>query len=79
MATKPNVTPLDIEVTFDEEGVDARALITKTDKKGIITFASRADVKKFNEYYKSLRKTELLEKKRNHSLKKWEEEFLEKL
>ncbi|GAB6045147.1 hypothetical protein JCM11957_07450 [Caminibacter profundus] len=42
MAIKPNVTPIDIEVTFQEEGLDARALITRTDKKGIITFASRA-------------------------------------
>jgi len=42
MAVKPNVTPLDIEATFEEEGLDARALITKTDKKGIITYASKA-------------------------------------
>ena len=42
MAVKPNVKPLDIEVTFEEEGLDARALITRTDKKGIITFASKA-------------------------------------
>ena len=42
MAVKPNVKPLDIEVTFEEEGIDARALITRTDKKGIITFASKA-------------------------------------
>ncbi len=42
MAVKPNVKPLDIEATFKEEGLDARALITRTDKKGIITFASKA-------------------------------------
>jgi aerotaxis receptor len=42
MAAKPNVTPLDIEATFKEEGLDARALITRTDKRGIITFASKA-------------------------------------
>ncbi len=42
MAAKPNVKPLDIEATFNEEGLDARALITRTDKKGIITFASKA-------------------------------------
>ncbi len=42
MAVKPNVEPLDIEATFEEEGLDARALITRTDKKGIITFASKA-------------------------------------
>ena len=42
MAVKPNVKPLDIEATFEEEGLDARALITRTDTKGIITFASHA-------------------------------------
>jgi aerotaxis receptor len=42
MAVKPNVPPLDIEATFEEEGLDARALITRTDKRGIITFASKA-------------------------------------
>ena len=42
MAAKPNVQPLDIEATFAEEGLDARALITRTDTKGIITFASKA-------------------------------------
>jgi len=42
MAAKPNVKPLDIEATFAEEGLDARALITRTDTKGIITFASKA-------------------------------------
>ena len=42
MAVKPNVKPIDKEATFAEEGLDARALITRTDKKGIITFASKA-------------------------------------
>ena len=42
MAVKPHVTPIDEEVTFAQEGLDARALITRTNKKGIITFASRA-------------------------------------
>ena len=42
MAAKPNVKPLDIEATFEEEGLDARALITRTDTKGVITFASKA-------------------------------------
>jgi len=42
MAVRPNVKPLDIEATFAEEGLDARALITRTDKRGIITFASKA-------------------------------------
>ncbi|WP_457560408.1 PAS domain-containing protein [Caminibacter sp.] len=42
MAVKPNVTPIDKEATFAEEGLDARALITRTDKRGIITFASKA-------------------------------------
>jgi len=42
MAAKPNVKPFDKESTFSEEGLDARALITRTDKRGIITFASKA-------------------------------------
>ena len=42
MALRPNVKPLDTEATFKEEGLDARALITRTNKKGIITFASKA-------------------------------------
>ena len=41
MAVKPNVTPLWEEVTFEEEGLDARALVTRTDKNGKITFASK--------------------------------------
>ena len=51
MAAKPNVKPLDIESTFEEEGLDARALITRTDKKGIITFASLA-YRKMTKYSK---------------------------
>ena len=42
MAVRPNVTPLWIEATFEEEGLDARALVTRTDKNGRITFASKA-------------------------------------
>ena len=42
MAVKPNVEPLWVEATFEEEGLDARALVTRTDIKGIITFASKA-------------------------------------
>ena len=42
MARRPNVTPLWKEATFQEEGLDARALVTRTDLKGIITFASKA-------------------------------------
>ncbi len=42
MAVKPKVKPLDEEATFEEEGLDARALITRTDKRGIINYASKA-------------------------------------
>jgi len=42
MAVQPNVTPLWIEATFEEEGLDARALVTRTNRNGIITFASKA-------------------------------------
>jgi aerotaxis receptor len=42
MAVRPHVEPLWIEATFEEEGLDARALVTRTDLKGIITFASKA-------------------------------------
>jgi aerotaxis receptor len=42
MAATPKVPPLWKEATFESEGLDARALITRTDLKGIITFASRA-------------------------------------
>ena len=172
MAATPNVTPVDEEVTFSDEGIDARALITRTDKRGIITFASKAyrdmtkyskeeligkphsivrhpdmpeaafkemwdtilkgrrwigiiknlrkdgkyywvivkiepidkngnvveeepekiagflairrepsreDIKKFEEYYKVIRKAELLDKKRRGIIKNWEEELLNKL
>ncbi len=42
MPAKPNVEPLDIEATFESEGLEARSLITRTDLKGIITFASKS-------------------------------------
>jgi len=42
VAVKPNVNPLWIEVTFKEENLDARALVTRTDIHGIITFTSKA-------------------------------------
>ena len=42
MPAKPNVEPLDIEVTFEEEGLEARSLITQTDLHGIITYTSKA-------------------------------------
>ena len=42
MAVRPNVEPIWQEATFQSEGLDARALITRTDLKGIITFASLA-------------------------------------
>jgi len=42
MAATPKVKPLWKEATFQSEGLDARALITRTDLKGIITFASLA-------------------------------------
>ena len=42
MPRKPNVEVIDEEVTFEDEGLEARALITRTDLKGIITFASKA-------------------------------------
>jgi aerotaxis receptor len=42
MAATPKVRPLWQEATFESEGLDARALITRTDPKGIITFASLA-------------------------------------
>ena len=171
MAAKPNVKPIDEEVTFSDEGIDARALITRTDKNGIITFASKAyrdmtkyskdeligkshsivrhpdmpeaafkemwdtilngrrwiglvknlrkdgkyywvivkidpidkdgnvveepekiagflairrepsrdDIKKFDEYYKVIRKAELMDKKRRGVIKDWEEELLKRL
>ena len=171
MAVKPNVKPLDIEATFEEEGLDARGLITRTDKNGIILFTSKAyrkmtkyskdelignhhnivrhplmpeaafkemwdtiskgrrwsgfvknlrkdgkyywviviidpidkdgnvveepekivgytairrkpsreDIKKYEEYYKVIRKAELMDKKRRGVIKDWEEELLKKL
>ncbi len=171
MAATPNVKPIDEEVTFSDEGIDARALITRTDKNGIITFASKAyrnmtkysrdeligkshsivrhpdmpeaafkemwdtilngrrwiglvknlrkdgkyywvivkidpidkdgnvveepekiagflairrepsrdDIKKFDEYYKVIRKAELMDKKRRGVIKDWEEELLKRL
>jgi len=42
MAVKPYTTPSWKEITFKDEGLDARALVTRTDLKGIITFASKA-------------------------------------
>ena len=42
MPAKPNVEPIDIEVTFKEEGLEASALITQTDLHGVITYASKA-------------------------------------
>lgn len=42
MAAKPYTTPSWKEITFKDEGLDARALVTRTDLKGIITFASKA-------------------------------------
>jgi aerotaxis receptor len=42
MPAKPNVLPIDQEVTFQEEGLEARGLITRTDLHGIITYASKA-------------------------------------
>ena len=42
MAAKPYTEPSWREITFEMEGLDARALITRTDLKGIITFASTA-------------------------------------
>jgi len=50
MAIKPFTIPKWEEITFQKEGLDARALITRTDLKGVITFASIAYRKmtKFN-------------------------------
>jgi len=42
MAAKPYTTPSWKEITFKDENLDARALITRTDTRGIITFASLA-------------------------------------
>lgn len=42
MSPKKIFLPLNKEVTFEEAGIDPRGMITRTDKFGIITFASRA-------------------------------------
>ena len=39
---KRGVVIIDEEVTFEDEGLDARCLITRTDLRGIITYASKA-------------------------------------
>jgi aerotaxis receptor len=38
------------EITFEEEGIDAKALVTRTDRRGVVTFASKAyrDMTKFS-------------------------------
>ena len=41
MSKKP-IIPIWEEITFEQSGLDARALVTRTDKNGIITFASKA-------------------------------------
>ena len=41
MAVKPNVEPLNKEVTFEALGMIGKALITKTDLYGKITFVNR--------------------------------------
>jgi len=51
MASRPYTTPTWEEVTFAQEKLNARALITRTDLKGIITFASSA-VMKMTKYSK---------------------------
>ena len=42
MPAQPNVPPIDREVTFQDEGFEAKTLMTKTDLKGTITYASKA-------------------------------------
>jgi len=42
MAVGPNITPKWEEITFEEESLDARALVTRTDKNSKIIFASKA-------------------------------------
>ena len=42
MSPKRIFLPESKEVTFEEAGIDPRGMITRTDKFGIITFASRA-------------------------------------
>lgn len=41
MAAKPNVPPIDEEVTFKELGMENKSLITKTDIRGVIAFVNR--------------------------------------
>jgi aerotaxis receptor len=41
MAAKPNVQPLDSEITFKDLGMSGKPLITKTDLNGKITFVNR--------------------------------------
>ena len=41
MAAKPNVEPLNEEVTFEDLGMIGKPLITKTDLHGKITFVNR--------------------------------------
>jgi len=52
MAVKFYITPSWREIRFKDEGLDARALITKTDTRGIITFASLA-YRKMTKFSKS--------------------------
>ena len=42
MPVKPNVDVIDEEVTFEDEMLEARGLITRTDGRGIITYTSKA-------------------------------------
>ena len=42
MPAKANVKVIDQEVTFQDEELEARGLITRTDLRGIITFTSKA-------------------------------------
>ena len=42
MSSKNFFLPKSEEVTFEEAGIDPRGIITRTDKYGIITYASRA-------------------------------------
>jgi aerotaxis receptor len=59
MSRRP-ILPIWEEVLFEEEGLDARALVTRTDTKGVITFASKAyrDMTKYS-------KTELVGRSHN--------------
>ena len=52
--------PTSKEVTFEEAGIDPRGMITRTDKFGIITFASKA-FRKMTEFSKD----ELISKSHN--------------